>query len=370
VIAKEGIFMVKFLNKPNENGFATVIVIVVVVVMGILLAGLIPLGTTVTQSAAYTRNTLQAQYIAEAGAKRAIAELQNGSTDWDWVGSDKWHDVVNNPSVDSQYSVSISPELSGAPTAGTYTVNSTGNYGKFSKKVTVTVTIGSLPTLADFTIGGKIDATNSVELDGNISILVGETIDSDITLKNGCQNAQPNKKITIPPPNFDEVKKLYGEPKNLPIPPVGNEQNPPLNANTVYWHEGDLNFTYDNCGYKGPEGPDSGYAIVAINGDLTWDAIGCNMNGNILFLINGKFIRKSGNTSFSSCCFYCNEAEIYGTGSNFSAMMIVRGDIVLESSLTNINSTGKVFEDLANDLPTVFPSNAKVSGWAKGACTN
>jgi type II secretory pathway pseudopilin PulG len=359
--------MGKLLKKRNENGFATVIVIVVIVVMGILLAGLIPLGTTVTQSAAYTRNILQAQYIAEAGAKRAIVTLKGGT----YISPLKDNILMGGSGVENSYSVTILPPdsslTSGSSTVdGEYVISSTGTYGRFSKRVTVKVTIttGSLPNLnAGFTIAGNINADSKVDLDGNINISVGKQIDSDITLKNGCKNAKSNQKITIPSLDYSKIRQMYaGKISDLPLPSSTN-QNPTLNANTVYWYDNTLNFTYNDRGYNGPS---SGYAIVVINGDLTWDATGCNVNKNILFLVNGKLIRKNGDTSFSSCCFYCNEADIYGTGSNFSAKMIVRGDLNLKSSLKNVNPTSYAFGNLTNDLSKIVLSGSKVSDWAKG----
>jgi type II secretory pathway pseudopilin PulG len=110
--------MGKLLKKRNENGFATVIVIVVIVVMGILLAGLIPLGTTVTKSAAYTRNILQAQYIAEAGAKRASVTLKGGT----YISPLKDNILMGGSGVENSYSVTILPPDSSL-TSGSSTVD-------------------------------------------------------------------------------------------------------------------------------------------------------------------------------------------------------------------------------------------------------
>jgi Tfp pilus assembly protein PilX len=361
--------MRRLFNKQNETGFATVIVIVIIVVMGLLLAGLIPLGTTVTQSAAYTRNTLQAQYLAEAGAKRAIVELSAGTYSSPLTGSN----MISSSGVGNSYSVIItppSPLTNGSSTVnGDYTVSSTGTYGKFSKSVTVTVTIdtGTFPNIsADFLIGGSIinQTPNTLKIGNNGRVTINGTKDNTIILENDVLKYFSTQKFEIPAIDFT---KAMADSTAFTVPTFSGEKDVTLDAGTktVYSYSDTNGLTIgsasNNCSLQGAS---SGYSVVVINGDLTWDASAININGNVLFLVNGD-VHINTTVSMASCCFYCNNLYVGDSGANFGAKLIVRENLYLSTSLSNVNYIS-AFTDLSSDLPTLVPSSGTiVSNWAK-----
>jgi hypothetical protein len=382
--------MRRLVIKQNETGFATVIVIILIVVMGLLLAGLIPLGTTVTQSAAYTRNALQAQYIAEAGAKRAIAALSSATatTSWTWLDGDPWHNISVNPNVESQYRVNITTPggvtLNGTPPVGTYGITSRGQYGNFSKTVTVQVEVtdADFSNLnADFVVGGDVETTKStanIQSNGDMTV-VGKVADNitksgDISKKG---HVTTDAKITIPSISsyFDALmakrtKKFWSALDGQSLKLTDKEQ--------IYYYDKDEEGTSglvissnDKLSeIKGLENKDE-YTLVVVNGDLTFksDVSGLNQNGNVIFVINGELHIDSNDVSLRNCCFFCVKAEIGNANadgnSNFTGKLVVENDLVLNSSLNNSNPADfEKLDDYFKNL--VGDASITVSNWAKG----
>lgn len=91
----------------GQQGSITALSLAFMVVLAISLAGVFPYVSSLTKTSATDQQRLQAQYAAEAGAKRAIASFSKlartgVASDWAWVG------VKNSVSTDG--------------TQGTYTV--------------------------------------------------------------------------------------------------------------------------------------------------------------------------------------------------------------------------------------------------------
>jgi type II secretory pathway pseudopilin PulG len=365
----------------KETGIATLIAIVAVVVLGILLAGLLPLGANTTRSAAFTRDVLQAQYIAEAGAKRGIVALRTATaaTNWGWLGNPPV-DVTNSTSPTAQYNVSITPPagvtLAGIPAAGIYTVTSVGRYGRFTKAVTVQVAIttGTLPDLSStFCIGGDITTeptTSSYKIKSNGYLTYSGSISNKVKF-DGNLGTQTTTYV-----KYDETQEIAEIDIASALASATKTFNPPakmndkvyLTAGIVYAYNSSLNLNVSNCDIYGPTG-DNHFAVVVVNGDLTISASAFHIKDNVVFLVKGNFVLNSGGAEFQRGLVYCNEnAIIENAGSNFTCQMIVRKNLVLKHDLSNSNPCN--FIGLKEYLgSTVKNGGTTVSNWAKGNLT-
>jgi type II secretory pathway pseudopilin PulG len=379
--------MSELFHNHDEGGYATLIAMIVIVVMGILLAGLLPFGTTVTQSAAYTRNTMQAQYLAEAGAKRAIVELgaATAATSWAWLGSTAWHDVIDNPSTTSRYAVTITPPtgvtLSGTPTVGAYTVTSVGQYGSFFKTVTVTVAITTADfsdLSADFVVGGSVRTTKtSANIQSNGDMTVKGQVYDNISFtgaiaQNNCANVTENANITIPAVRtyFDALRAKataeFWAQKN-------GQELKLTDSSKIYYKDGSLVISNSSgiTSMPGANGSNS-YSIVVVDGDLTFSSditSNINQNGNVVFVIKGDLHIDSNSVSLNNCCFMCEHAYIGDANAignaNFTGKLVVENDLVLNATLDNSNPAS--FDSLDEYLESLVGGGGiTVSDWAKG----
>lgn len=124
----------------QQNGFAAIIAIMVMAFLAIVISGLIPMVTGQLKAATVDKDILQAQYAAEAGAKRAVETLDqkvSETTSWSsWLGRD-----INllNDSAAVKYNVTLEPNPASATlnTSGTYKITSVGKCGNSEKTITL-----------------------------------------------------------------------------------------------------------------------------------------------------------------------------------------------------------------------------------------
>ena len=69
----------------NRQGSVTILAIGVMLFLGIILSGVMPMITQEVRSGTLNRDAVEAQYAAEAGLKRALTGLVVADKDWDWV---------------------------------------------------------------------------------------------------------------------------------------------------------------------------------------------------------------------------------------------------------------------------------------------
>ena len=71
----------------NRQGSVTILAIGVMLFLGIILSGVMPMITQEVRSGTLNRDAVEAQYAAEAGLKRALTGLVVADKDWDWLGA-------------------------------------------------------------------------------------------------------------------------------------------------------------------------------------------------------------------------------------------------------------------------------------------
>jgi len=128
--------------KYAQRGSATVFAVITMVFLGIVIAGLLPMLTQEMKAATSDRDVVQAQYAAEAGAKRAVQQLDQKITttsSWtSWLGTYRSLDATTN----AAYRVTLEPTIDAThplDTSTTYTVTSTGKAGNATTLLPVIV---------------------------------------------------------------------------------------------------------------------------------------------------------------------------------------------------------------------------------------
>lgn len=143
----------------QQDGMVSIMAIVTMVFGTILFSGLMFALASDTTFNKVNTDTINAQYAAEAGIKRALATFQDGKTnnavDWTWLQTDK-NALKPQKLIDADSSITYSvvvqlnnasgavvtkPSSTAGTTDITYYVTATGKVGNIKKTNSVTVTI-------------------------------------------------------------------------------------------------------------------------------------------------------------------------------------------------------------------------------------
>jgi|GEM_PF-6645005 len=153
-----------------QSGSATAVGLIVMIILGIVIAGLLPMVSQELRAATTDRDLLQATYAAEAGVKRAQACFQNARSngvapDWNWLQTDAT--ILNEQNIidgdsSTTYSVLIRtvnqdgaivpiPAYTSATNDLIYYIQATGKAEGSTKIHAITVTLPkSLPSTMQF----------------------------------------------------------------------------------------------------------------------------------------------------------------------------------------------------------------------------
>jgi type II secretory pathway component PulK len=119
---------------PEERGMALGLAIIVVVIVGVMGAGLLTFVATDLQAVVAVNRGEQAFELAEAGIEVAKAHLANDSSPADW-SSEELHMAGM---VEGYVTVTIEYDAE----SGTFEAISTGQYRETSRKIEATFSIG------------------------------------------------------------------------------------------------------------------------------------------------------------------------------------------------------------------------------------
>ena len=156
----------------GKKGSALVLSLAVMLLLVGLTAAMVPFINSQIRHSALNVNAVEAQYAAEAGAKRAIVGIVKSRKDWAWIGLP--NPVANGSEATKYYVATISPAITdgAAPVGGTYTVTSTGTVNGFKKTVVATVKSGGSGSGEVFTY--------VIGANGNMVIHSGSRITGDV----------------------------------------------------------------------------------------------------------------------------------------------------------------------------------------------
>ncbi len=127
----------------SNRGSVTILAIGVMMFLGIILSGVLPMITQEVRSGTVNRDVIEAQYAAETGLKRAVAALATEDANWAWITTAQT--VPFTSEAGKTYKVSLqadSPQTltdGVKPVAGWYYLQSEGRVNNALKKIMVKV---------------------------------------------------------------------------------------------------------------------------------------------------------------------------------------------------------------------------------------
>lgn len=178
----------------NRRGSAAIMAVMILLVLGGLMAAASPMIINEVKMNTVNRDTIEAQYAAEAGAKVGIAAIYAKKTDWSWLGLNNFQPLIPGSS-NRKYSVAISPAppstADGWKAGDQYIITSKGKVNGAEKTVKVKVTVGgssSVVRYASFSNGPMNIVSGSVTGDiasnGLITVGYGMAVDGTVTYSN------------------------------------------------------------------------------------------------------------------------------------------------------------------------------------------
>lgn len=156
----------------QEGGSTSILALGVMVVLLIMVTGVVPLTTNGLGLAKNNSDQMAARMAAEAGIKRAAAELNEEVRDWRWLEQTLY---LYNGST-AQYSVAITPKPDDNKKIAAYTVTAVGKNGKMEQTVTATIAIPAVitgPFAYAAYAGGSMQLDAGATVVGSVNALGG-----------------------------------------------------------------------------------------------------------------------------------------------------------------------------------------------------
>lgn len=336
----------------SQRGSAAVLAVLTMLFIGIIIGGVLPMLTNEMKMGTMNKDMVEAEYAAEGGAKRAIAELSKASTSWGWLGV---KDGTQN------YTVTLNPTITNgsAPVTGNYTVTSVGNIGNVTKTVTVNVAVtrSLLGNAGDYPIyagGNIVTKNNNVVEDGDVAS--GGTITGNFSFNDPQYSTREGVAAAIP----SYSRETYKDSPMLPT--IANPATGEIDIGGTYYMPTDYDPT-QNTKYNV-----TSKTTIYINGDLgSQSQKGGDVNGlsftgtgHVLLIVNGNIYLKNNFTVISGVVVCYGNAD---TGNNFTVdgSMIVKG--TLDVNYNNVTATYNA--DVVNDvgIPTTNRITVATSNW-------
>lgn len=347
-----------------NRGSVTIMAIGVMMFLGVILSGVLPMITQEVRSGTMNRDVVEAQYAAEAGAKRALVEFEkinkSLTPDWSWLTIDK--PFLAN-AAEKKYNVitylqsdAMKQHVTPVTTAtNTYVVQSTGRVNGAEKKISVVVTVTagvSVPPVspvfpADTAIyaGGNIEFKNNGVVN-NASTVAGENNSDSYNL--GGSNAgvpykkEQYKKLTLP----QYTASSFPGAKSIP-----GGSNPALNGQYVVNGDWDIG---NNTNFTGD-------ATIFVTGNIVLPQ-NFNFNGKFLIIaaenIDGD---KSNNNNFGNAILLAYGNIDFKNNLNINGTMMAGGDVSFKNN-ANVNYDSSLA--LHFGLPTSLTGGGGSSGTA------
>lgn len=352
----------------SQNGSAALLGIIVMMFLAIVISGLLPWVTSLSQLAPKNKNALEAEFIAESGAKRAVNEFkkaeQSKTPDWQWLNIDT--PMTNDPQDQKKtYRVIIyayadpmkTPVIPSFDADNTYIVESTGSADGITKKVSVSILVkgggsggGNPPKIPIKAGDAAIYAAGSLELVGGATIN-GASIASGgkISTGNNLHIANPYDLYEYHPLEFPVFEAAdYNSYPSL------NGKSTNLNGGTYYI---DGNWNINN------NATISGDGIIFVDGNVVFPQ-NVNFNGNVLLISTGDMnASNSNNVNFTSAVLV-SYGDIHAKNSfNLKGAIMAAGDISLKNN-ANITYSSSVMSGIPTSNGQEKPSaNVEPGTW-------
>lgn len=358
-----------FRIKEKNRGSVTVIGIVVVLFFIVMLSAIMPMTNTGTKISAMNLDNIQAQLVAEAGAKRAIAEMLAEKTDWAWLQQDK---ETANPQKfldeqslnDYSYSVWIEtyPQESPAKTLNSgskpaigqkYKITSTGMAKGHKKVISVIYKMnagGSIPTSAIY-VKGDLTAKQALEVTGDI--VAGGTITNVTATGSMASNVTG---MTIPTYDFEEYKKDAVELpnivytgtsdsiKNYSLPAHTSNFTISPTAKTKYYVDGNLSIEENNL-----EITATNAAVIFVKNNLSIPSNSLKLTGHIMLISGGVDVSEYNSTNFSNIVIVSSGNVSFKNNTTIVGILAVEGDLDFKAGKTQVTGNENLAKEF-NDL--------------------
>ena len=178
----------------SRRGSVAIMAVMILLVLGGLMAAASPMIINEVKMNMVNRDTIEAQYAAEAGAKVGIAAIYGKKEEWSWLK--KPINLIPD-NARATYMVEIVDSTGAAPTAALtpgekYTITSTGTVNGSIKKVSAKVTAGGSSSVVRYAsysgssmriISGTV--TGDIAATGTLTIGNGMTVDGSATVTTG-----------------------------------------------------------------------------------------------------------------------------------------------------------------------------------------
>ena len=270
----------------NRRGSATIMGLGVLLLVGMLIAALLPWTTAESRFGRNDQDAVQARYAAEAGLKRALAEFALTDKNWGWLNNPQ---QLTDTLGQATYTVTISPSPAAATATGQYNITSTGAAGAAGNVMT---RVSKMPAV-EYKAGGfyATYAGGTLNVGGGTVVMNGGQIgygvkpfNDTVTCldSNGITQATNSCVVYAPSAPLPTYNIADYRNKGYPAPPTDNAtltqkkyySDTSINSNQVTW----------------TGAPDT-TTIIFINGDASFKngmTIRAGANGAILVYATGN----------------------------------------------------------------------------------
>ena len=229
----------------NKRGSVGLLSIIAMVLLGVVGAAYIALSSTEVSSSASYRNGVAAQFLAEAGARRAIVELEKDRT-WEKTQTPV---KMGSGVTEGTYDVLVKGAVSGDDR----TVISKGVVGNATRKIVLKLKLGSSEdNVYSYSIfsGTNMNVDNNGEVYGSIrsnaliNLNNNAYVSKDVMAHSGVNqgnNSTVGGQVTTNAPRLDDIPSYNASDYSggYPISSVGNNAELNLDKDR-YYRDGDL----------------------------------------------------------------------------------------------------------------------------------
>lgn len=373
----------------ETRGSVTIMAIGVMMFLGIILSGVLPMITQEVRSGTMNRDVVEAQYAAEAGLKRTIAAMQAGDTTWSWLGAarsftgaaGKTYTVnfVTSGVCKTGRTYQAAPATGNPPASGWYCLQSVGTVNGATKTVSVAVELQQGGLSAALTNG--VFGSSSITMNRNARVNGSVSTNGTLTMW-GSSWISENATYQSIVPNTSQVGGV-ATPNSDPlgVPTFSTSFTVPSSSGASAWTLGNSIYSKSglavstgryllassfemgnsditsaantslffngmtmNSGSRVTQGDN---AMLVINGDLALNGARLVFLGAGSLYVTGNFTLNSnsvltigGNTKiYVSGNVALNNSQIV-TGSNADLLIKSAGNLNLNSGSTIISGTG------------------------------
>lgn len=350
-----------------QRGSVSVLAVMAILFFVVVIAAIMPMTNTEMKFAAANRNDTEARYAAEAGAKRAIAEMMAEQTNWGWLedtkgATEKRAFISDKPADDYYYSVYIETvettpvRLTSKPVIGQkYKIISTGFVNGSKKVVSVIYKMnasGSLPKSA-IHVTGSLSAQQFLQVTGDI--VAGGNITNVTATGKVTANATG---ITVPEYDFEEYKKdavelphiydkgtITGGLKDYSLPKDTANFTISQTAATKYYVDGNLSIEENFLEIKAIEPYP---AVIFVKGELNIPAQKPQFLGHIMLITGDVVVAEINSTNFENIVLVSAGNVNFKNTSTIVGILAVKGDLYFKAGNTTVTGNEALAKEFNN----------------------